>query len=254
MSDNSLEAMLDSAPTTELVQAPAQQEPPPAETGVKEQDTAPPAEVESQQPRQEKFVPLKAVEDERRKRQELEKRIAEFEARFAAQQKPQEPVQPADWDLDPRGAASQWMAEMNRRTFTMAVEMSERVLKEKHSDYEEVRNVFAEAAKADPRLAVELVNHPFPAEFAYQQGKRLRMLQEIGDDPESYKARLREELLAELRSQGAAPQAPAQAPRQSAPVPKSLARAPSATQPTRDQRGRFAPSDDGPTPLEDIIG
>lgn len=253
MSDNTIEAMLDSAPTTEPVQAPARQEPPPAETGDKPAaDTAPPAEVESQQAPKEKFVPLKAVEDERRKRQELEKRIAEFEARFA--QKPQEQVAPPDWDLDPRSAAAHLAAEMQRRTFTMAVEMSERVLKQQHPDYEEVRNVFAEAAKADPRLAMELVNHPFPAEFAYQQGKRLRMLQEIGDDPESYKARLREELLAELRSQGAPAPAQPQVSRHSAPVPKSLARAPSATQPIRDQRGRFAPSDDGPTPLEDIIG
>jgi hypothetical protein len=254
MTDTSLEAMLDSAPTTDRVQPDVktqEAQPSPAETGDKPTDTAPPAEVESQSKPTEKLVPLKAVEDERRKRQELEKRIAEFEAKFA--QKPQEPVQAPDWDLDPRSAAAHLAAEMQRRTFTMAVEMSERVLKQQHPDYEEVRNVFAEAAKADPRLAMELVNHPFPAEFAYEQGKRLRMLQEIGDDPESYKARLREELMAELRSQGAAPAQPP-APRQSAPVPKSLARAPSATAQTRDPRGRFAPSDDGPTPLEDIIG
>lgn len=240
---NDLEAMLDSTPeTTAPAQTQEQTAPDPVETGDTAQHDAGPPPAVNPAPQTERTVPLKAVEDERRKRQELERKLAEYEAKLAQQQQP-EPA--PDWTLEPEVAAQRLQADFERRAFSLKVEMSERMVRQQHADYEEVRDAFAQAAQADPRLAQALVNHPFPAEFAYQQGKRIKMLMEIGDDPEAYIERRIAERL------GQSQQPAAQAPKpQSAPVPKSLARTAN-TQP-RDNRGRFA--DDGPTPLEDILG
>ena len=54
-------------------------------------------------------------------------------------------------------------------------------MRQSHSDYDEVESVFMEAAQANPALAVQLANHPFPARFAYQQGSRFRELLRASD-------------------------------------------------------------------------
>lgn len=253
MDTNSLDAMLDdTAPTSEPAQLVEQtaDEPAAAEaTQGDKPDAAPPA-APVEQPRAEKTVPLKAVEDERRKRQELERKVAEYEAMFQ-QQKQQPPAEPPNWELEPSQAAQAMQAQIQTRLYQQAVYTSERILRQQHPDYDDAATVFAEVARNDPALAAEVFQHPFPAEFAYQHGKRLMLLREIGDDPEAYRQKLREQVMAELQQGTAsAPTAKIQAPM--APVPKSLARTASGQQP-RDNRGRFA-EPDGQAPLEDLIG
>lgn len=252
MDTNSLDAMLDDAPTSQTAPQPVEMaEPEPlaeAHQGDKS-DAAPPA-APVEQPRAEKTVPLKAVEDERRKRQELERKLAEYEAAFQ-QQKQQQPAEPPNWELEPSQAAQAMQAQIQTRLYQQAVYTSERILRQQHPDYDEAATVFAEVARNDSSLAAEVFQHPFPAEFAYQHGKRLMLLKEIGDDPEAYRQKLREQVLAELQ-QGTASAPTAKIQASMAPVPKSLARTASGQQP-RDNRGRFA-EPDGPAPLEDLIG
>lgn len=259
-----LDDLLDgSAQTPEATSTPSEpakeeppQEQPPAEvkTGDKQMREAPPADpTVNDGP----SVPRKALEDERRKRQDLERQLADL-TKAAQQPKPQpqqqQPVQqqqyperPDPW-VDPEGAARYDQMMFQHQLFETRVITSKELMKSLKTDFDDVEKVFIEAASADPYLEQQLVRHPLPAKFAYEQGKRIMLMREIGDDPEAYKAKVREELRAELAGQQQTQQAPAAV----APgTPKSLASTAS-TQP-RNKNGTFAPQD-GLASLDDILG
>lgn len=226
----------------------------PIETGEKPDSAVPPADAKPDGQVDETWT-KQAVLDERRKRQELEKKLREFEARLQPQQQPQQQAKP-DWWAAPDQAAIGLQQQMEMQVFETRVALSERLIKQQHPDYDEVSNLFAERARQDPRLIYELMQHPLPAEFAYQVGQQIKLMDEIGSDPGAYRARLEAEILAKHGIQAGQP--PAAAPRQAqarqAPtqaVPRSLARDVSA-QP-RTPKGQFA-SLDQPASLEDLLG
>lgn len=197
------------------------------------------------------LVPRKALEDERRKRQDYERRMADMERQLQALNQPQQQrqqVAPPDPVTDPEGAFAHYQRQQEFQLQNYRYTMSRDVMQAVKPDYEEVEAVFVAAAENDVGLQMKLAQSANPAKFAYEQGLRLRALAEIGDDPETYKARVRAELEAEFAARGGA------APVSSAPkapgAPKSLAGIPTAN-PNRHKDGRFAP---GPASLEDIIG
>lgn len=249
MTSGDLDDLLDGTdsapPSTErpAIAPEATRETAPEPTGVKE-GSAPPAEATDQQSEPD-LLPRKVVLDERRKRQELEKRVKEYEEQIAQFQQPKQEPQPApDWDLDPRQAAENLQRQFETRAYQQAVYVSERVMRAEREDYDEVSAVFAEAAKKDPRLLQSVLSHPFPAEFAYKEGRRLKLLQDIGDDPDEFINRQVEARLA--ARQGSQPE-PTQ--KQKPPqVPRSLAR--DVSQQPRNARGQF----DGPASLDEILG
>lgn len=227
----------------------------PVETGEKQDATAPPAEGRSvAEPEAESWT-KQAVLDERRKRQELEKRLKEYEQRLQPQaQQPAQPQQPqADWWSSPDQAAQVLQQQVEQQVFQTRVAMSERMLRQQHPDYDEVSELFAERARQDPNLLQQVFSHPFPAEFAYQVGQQIKMLQEIGNDPSAYRQRLRdqlrEEILAEMGQQPARAQTPQSKP--AAAVPRSLAR--DVSQQPRQPNGRFG-NLDSIAPLDDLLG
>lgn len=251
----SLDNLLDgnsSAPKAETPAERVETAPEPESTGDK-QDAAPPAE--SDESDSSPLIPRKALIDERRKRQEIEKKFAEFEAKLAEQSKPQPQPQrqpeprPDPW-TDPVGFAEWQDRQYAIRDYETRVLLSEELYAEK-PDYNDAKRAFIEAANADPSLAQKLVRHPVPAKFVYQEGKRLAALREIGPDPaawrEQERQRLRDELMAELQAQQ--PSQQFTAPK--APAPKSLAGTTSSV--PRDQHGRYAPRN-GPASLDEILG
>jgi len=235
------------------------------ETGDKFDVSEPPADTS--QPRHSApddgpLVPRKALEDERKKRQAFEQRVKEFEQRMEQQQQPPpqhypEPDEIPDPILDPVGAMQyqqrmfetmhqRSLAEIREREYRRGVMISDMQMRERHTDYDEVVNYAVEVAKNDPMLLHQIVNAELPGVVAYEIGRKQKLLQEI-DDPQSYRDKLKAEIMAELGMGDG--QQPAQQPKPSrAPVPKSLAQQSSA-QP-RDDRGRFS----GPASLEDILG
>jgi hypothetical protein len=239
-------------------QTPPEQQPPEgqaeAETGDKEQDAAPPAvpPVKDEGP----HVPRKALEDERRKRQELERQIADLTSKAApptAQPQTQQPVQqqprqmpkrPDPW-TDPEGAAAYDQMMLQHQLFETRVVTSQELMKATKPDFDEINRIFIEAASSDPYLEQQLVQHPLPAKFAYEQGKRIKLMREIGDDPDAYEKRLREKWEAE-RADQQQPQPQPVAPA----APKSLASTAS-TQP-RLKNGQFAGAEHAS--LDDILG
>lgn len=219
----------------------------PQETGEK-QSAAPPTDATARQQPESGYVPVKAVADERRKRQELEKRLAEFEQRFAQLSQPQQPApEPPSWDLEPAQAAKYQEQKYAHKLWETTVMLSEEVMRSQYPDYDEVSAVFAEAAQRDPSLMNRLYAAPNPARLAYQEGKILRLVAEIGDNPEAYERKILEKYGFTPGQQASAP--PREAPRAPAQsVPRSLAR--DVSQQPRNSRGQF----DGPASLDDLLG
>lgn len=266
-------AQANAAPQAEVTEQPAPPEPEaeeqsqevaePAtgENGADASHAAPPAATVDE-PLDKKIAAFqRKAEDETRKRQDYEKQLAEVrrqaeeQARYIQQvqewyrnQQQQEP----EVDLyDPQQAQqffNNQLQPINRQIYETRVLLSQEMYRSAHPDYQEMEDIFAEAMNQDPSLRQKLEAHPVPAKFAYEEGKRLKLQQELSD-PDAYRAKLRDEILAEIQSQ----QQPAsqQAPTQSRPVPqppKSLAGVPSAA------RDPIKHPWKGPTPLEQLLG
>lgn len=201
------------------------------------------------------MVPVKALEDERRKRKEYEQRLSDLERQLKAgqaqrqQPPPQQEFTPPDPWTDPEGAmkyqAEVLTRKMDEQIFMTRLTISEELMRAK-PDFEETVSLFGQAVQQDPSLEAKFYRHPQPAKFAYEIGKRFKLLSEIGNDPEAYRQKLESELMAKLQAQ-----APAQADVQTPPpkAPKSLASTPGA--PLRDKNGQFT---SGTRSLDDILG
>lgn len=234
----------------------------------------------------------------------LEKQLAELTARFSQppQGRPQvppqpqrqmppqpqpgqrpPPVRPPDPDVDPgraiRYLGSRFQQELQRRDdeyrrqlLDIHIVNSRNLALSRHSDYEEMENVFADEMDRNPSLRAQMEAQPDPAGFAYQMGKRIKAMQEVGPDPlawkqkqeEEMKARedaLRKEIEAEIAARYAAQQpqpapapapkpavAPARAPAAPPPPPPSLAGVTSAA--PRTPQKVF----EGPVSLAKLLG
>jgi hypothetical protein len=201
-------------------------------------------------------VPIAALRDERKKRQEMERTLQEYVQRLQryeqpAQQPPPPPPPPPRPDLfaDPDGAinhiAEQLRAENRQEQLRQKVDLSVLYVRDKYPDYQDAETAFLEQCRADPALYDRMLHHPYPAEFAYQVGKRIATLAQIGPDPDAYRQKIEAEALEKARAQlqQEAPQTPTPA---RASLPPSLAQG-------RDTSGRFQPAWGGPPSFKDIL-
>lgn len=147
------------------------------------------------------------------------------------------------------------------RLFERSLVMSEDIAASRFTDFAEVMGTveddegkvhmnWVNAIRKNPALAQQFRNAPNPAAFAYTTLKRLKVMDEIGDDPQSYREKLRKEIEAELAAKTQTQPTPAAqpAPAKPAPViPQTLAGTGSKSQ------AREAPEFNGPKPLEDIM-
>lgn len=219
-------------------------------------------------------VPRAALEDERRKRQEatkasdeLKDRIAELEKKLTApapqptpqapQVQPQpEPVQPPDPWTDPEGALAFERQNNSAQIFATTVALGQDMMRAVKPDYDEVEALFIDEAKRDPLLTQQMMQSRNPAKFAYEKGHQIKLMQEIGSDPTSYKEKIKAELMAEIEAENAANAAPEPTPQPTSipaqpaapPPPTSLAGVPSAA-PRAANKVRW----EGPTPLDQIL-
>lgn len=251
-----LESMLaDVAPApkteTPAEQPEAQSEPQPQETGDNANEAPPASKVEPED--NSPTVPRKAMEDFRRKWQESErekqgyaKQIAEFQQRMARTQQPEQQYQPPDPYTDPAEWAAHQSAVLQHEIYKTRVDISTDMMRKEAPDYDEVVDVFVQNARENPMLWQQVRAHPMPAKFAYEQGKKLKLLSEISSDPAAYEQKVIDRYLAS-QGQGNVQQRPPV----TTPLPKSLASAPSAV--ARDPKGRYAPQS-GPPTLSQLLG
>lgn len=189
--------------------APQVEESPKGEPAQTEQ-AAPPAAVEET-----KHIPISALLDERDKRkaaaaeaEELRRKLAEYEAK--AQPKP-------DFFADPEAAIQAAQQAAMAAAINTKLETS-RFLAEKDFGAELVAEAYA-FFDQNPHLTQGFRNAPSPYHEAVATYRKMKAMQEIGDDPQAYRARIEEEvrqrLLAEMQAQ----------PKPTAPPP-SMAAAP----------------------------
>jgi hypothetical protein len=248
--------MLDASETVET-SAPAPVETAPPETGEK-QSAVPPTDANAQaEPRDDGLphVPRKALEDERKKRQELERRLADLERsaqppqRQPQSQQQQSPVITQEdlerlWWENPAQAAAivqhfatqNALAQAERMVMSRELDRSERRARKAHGD-ETVSAALQQAQKAG------MIDAFLSEEDPYQSLMDWHKEVEAVRDPATLKERLRAELMAEMGLDPAAPKTAAKAA-----VPKSLASRTSEM--TRNERGQFQ----GRASLDELLG
>ena len=180
--------------------------------------------------------------DETRKRQALEQRLRELEAKIP---KPAEDAAKTFWD-DPEAALKKQQEEMQRAIVLSRLDTSEAIARSKYTDFEEKLAIFSELAMTTPGLAQQMLASPNPAEFTYRTAANHKALQEAGgldamrekikkETELEVRARLEEELKAKAETLA----------KERAALPGSLTETPS--------KGVNRPVYSGPTSMDDIL-
>lgn len=227
------------------------------------QEAAPPAAQQEAVPG---HIPVKALQDERQKRQQLEAdlaardaRIAEYDAYYAQQQRqqPQQQYQQPDeipdrW-TDPDGYDAWRDAQIEQRILQRVeqyggqvetsnlVRVSQLLARSRHEDYDTVvSGPFMEAVKVNPMLVEHLKQAEDPAMFAYNAGKQYEQAKQYGSTApvsrDAIEAEIRQKIMDELGMSQSKPTAPS-----------SLAS-------ERSVASRSAPAWGGPPTLNELLG
>ena len=166
---------------------------------------APPAEPpkESSKPPHD-YVPRAALHDERRKRQDLEARLKAMESKETPEPKVGLLDDPDKWEQQLDARVQKEVERVRAESQGALLNFLEAQAREKHPDYDEVVAVFAEQAKQFPSLVQEALASSNPVQYAFDSGRKLKLLAEAGDldallDRERKKAR--EEALAERQQE-----------------------------------------------------
>jgi hypothetical protein len=231
------------ATETDAVEAPEPVETAPDEGPVRDdqgrfapkgvEESAPPAPT-GQLPQEE----FKALKEERTKRQNLERELAEIRAQLSAQ--PQTPP-PSIWE-DEQGWQQNFgsqvvSAAVQQATVNAKLDMSEMMARQANPDFDEMKAEFLALADQNPTLAQQALSDPHPWHKAYQIAKTHRTMTEVGaTDVDALRAKIREELMAEMA-----------APTQSRPtLPPTLSG-------ERSVASRGGPAWTGPRSLGDLL-
>ncbi len=117
-----------------------------------------------------------------------------------AQRQPVEQIDPLD---NPDGYRQQLEAQsqqqqindQNARTRDR-IAMSEMVVKTSvgADKYDPAIDAFADAARLNPALSNAMNQSDIPAQFAYDEGRRILFMAKIGNDPEAYETSIREQV------------------------------------------------------------
>jgi len=190
-------------------------------------------EVEPEAKVEEQLVPLAALKEARNEINSLKaavSRIDQLEQALA--QRNAQPV--PDPIADPEAHSAFLLQQMQAAQANTIAEMSERFARREFGD--DLVNEALEAAQQAGMIDQFRGRKDAWGDLA-KWHKAEKAKAEIGDDPEAYKARLKAELLAELKSETAA---------RSVQPPASLAGQPNLASST--------PAWGGPTPLDDLLG
>lgn len=136
-----------------------------------------------------KTVPQEALHAERRKRQELEQKLAEREA------KPPPSVL-EDEDAAFNARLSQATQPLQAKLFRLSVNAARN--RPGRDDFDDVSSAFMEAADKDPQLMRSFRDAEDPGEYAYSVGKQIKELADVDGDILKYGEKKSAETRAEL--------------------------------------------------------
>ena len=182
------------------------------------------------------YEPLRAVRDENK---QLRAALDALESQIASLQQPKEPEAPPPsvWEDENAWGGNLVSQAVQQATLNARLDMSEMMVRQANPDFEEVKAEFLRLAEANPTLRQQALSDPHPWNKAYQIAKNHRTMQELGSlDVDALKAKMREELMAEI--QGQAPARPS--------VPPTLAN-------ERNVGTRTGPAWSGPKSLDDLL-
>lgn len=171
------------APVAETVEQPVAAVPEP-EIPVPEATTAPEREQE--------MVPYAALKAERRKRQEYEAQLQQFQQQF----------DPSVFHQDPRAIQEY----VDTRMAHSRVELSREMAMAQFPDYAELEELFVEEAQKNPALVGEMLQHGSPALYAYNTAKALKTVRDAktGELEKRLRAEIEAKVRAEFKAQPAA--------------------------------------------------
>lgn len=165
-------------------------EPPAVETPPVVPVAAPPAPVQPVES-PETAAYKKAMREEREKRQALEAKLREL-------QTPKQPVDP--WS-DLPGALKSTQEQIREELFVERCNLTEEIVRQKHADFDAVREVFVEAANANPTLWAQIRQERNPAEYVYREGLRIRELKDVNGDFAAYRSKIEKDVETRLRAE-----------------------------------------------------
>ena len=169
-------------------------------TGGKETETSPVPEKEPDSA----TVPITALHGERERRQAAERELEAYRQQQAQMREPDPYEDPDGYQAFRQHQAQsmqlqQGQQQLNSILLNERINITEVIARRDHEDYDQVKDVFADAALNNPALIVGLREAPDPAGYAYREGQKIMAQQEIGDDPAAYREKVKAEILAELR-------------------------------------------------------
>lgn len=203
------------------------QEEPQATEDTGELDATPPVAAPEEEPRN---VPLVTMLDEREKRQEAQRQLEaaqQEQQKLEAQLRQLKEPKPAapDWFEDPTAAAQHQVQTFEQRMQQQALAQS-KFFAEREFGAELINETVA-FFDQNPALSTQFLSEPSPFHAAVEFYKGQKAVQEIGSDPEAWRAaereRIRQEVQAEMQQQ-----APAQTPPR---PPSSISSAPAGGNP-----------------------
>lgn len=198
------------------------------------------AGVEDTGPPPDKLPPdeYKAIREEREKRQQLERELQAIKEQINSQPKEPPAPPPSIWEDDEAWQQHFGSQIAQQASFNAKLDMSEMLARQSNPDFDDIKAEFLRMAESNPALAQQALADPHPWDKAYKIAKNARTMTELGaTDLDSLKAKIREELEAELRAQ--APAVPG--------LPPTLST-------ERNVGSRSGPAWTGPRPLSDLLG
>lgn len=161
------------------------------ETGETPQEAAEPVPPTEQPSDQGQYAALK---DERRKRQDLERQLAEMRDQISRPQPQPEP--PADFWEDPQSFmarqfeqfGNQFRERLRHEQQIERIDVSEASARSKYADYDDAFHAFRQAVETNPALAQQMMQSGDPAEFAYRKGRTALELERVGSIDDLLKA------------------------------------------------------------------
>jgi hypothetical protein len=206
-------------------------------------DPAKPAAPAPQEFTEKEKAFLRAAHEERTKRQELERRLAEIER--SRQQPPATPAeQPKGFWEDPEGHFKSFEQRIADQAMQTRLSTAEMIARSRYQDFDQKIGVFQQVLQSTPGLLQQWQAAPDPAEFAYRVGKTRLELHEAGG-MEGWKAKTEKEL--RLKIEAEAKEKADKDAAERAKLPQSLSEVKGAAS---QQRAEFK----GPTPMKDILG
>jgi hypothetical protein len=174
-----------------------------------------------------------AMIQERRKRQELEYQLAQ-----------RQQVQDEDRDEYAESIINKVRVEQDNARIVDKIKISQELVREKYSDYDEKEAIFIQMTEQNPLLIEEMRSSANPANFAYRTATNQQKLAEMGD-PLEYEKKLTEKITAKVTADLKKQFDNEAAKRDN--LPGSLAG-------TRGAAGTHTAEWSGPPPLSDILG